>query len=240
MRNASLQLLALLALGCAPAAPTTDECVNAPVLDAPASGCTVVGLEVAGEDTCTINGVQTVTGSWVELRHPADRSATLSLRVLSMPDGCDASGARCPTAHVTQGGVPPCSCAVEGGLDSFTLPTTTTFELPLLAPQQAVLLRPAGAIYEVSICVNDDEPFPTCGADGSCFALGSVTASGNCACLPSCRVDDDCPQPRTGTIRARCEPIGCTLPCGVDDACPAAQSCVDRGGANGPICMAPL
>jgi hypothetical protein len=231
-------VLALAALACSPAPPRGNECLNAPVLRAPETGCTVIGLEVAGEDTCAMVGVTSHRGSWLELRHPADRAATLSIRLVTSPPRCDAPGAVCPTAHFTQGGVVPCACDFEG-LDSLNI-ASAPLEVRLSAPEQSVLLAPPGAVYEISLCVDGGDAFPTCEASGECAPFNTFQTEGHCACLPACVTDDDCPQPRSGTVSARCEPVGCTLPCGADEVCPDGQACIARSGSTDSICMAPL
>lgn len=232
-------VVTLAAVGCA--ASSAEQCRDAPVLRAPESGCTVVGIEAAGEDACLFGETMMVTGSWVRVTHAVDRAAHIELRVLSLPSTCQVDGTGCPSAHVSRGSAGSCGCAT-GDLDSLPLSSdrTTSLSFPLLAPEHDVLLRPAGAVFEVSVCGDDGEPFPTCDAEGACLALGAIHSAGACACLPPCATDADCPQPRTGGARARCEPLGCTLPCGAASTCPEGQACAERGGTAGPICMTQL
>jgi hypothetical protein len=238
-------MVALALVSIAGCAPPPLGCENAPVLHAPESGCIAFQLEVGNDDSCPYRSatgeMRTVTGSWVRLTHPADRFTAIGFRPVSSPLPCDgAEQPGCPVVLLTRGGVAPCSCELgDSDVSSFGL--DSLFVPALVAPEQDALLGPPGAVFEVSLCVEDRDAFPTCSeADGQCDGGGFLWSLGQCTCLPRCRVDADCPQPRTGTVEAHCDPMGCILSCDATDTCPDGQSCIDGPNTPGAVCMAPL
>lgn len=217
-------------------------------------GCKTIMFTVGDEGGCTYIGdsgevLQENEGEWLRLVHPADRATRLVLRMVSSPVECTVDGPDCPYARLTTGGANACECR-SGQLDNLPLPVTETFEWPLQGgTEQQVLLSPVGAVFEVSICTSEEEPFPVCALDPEHpedmpVCPGNLGRAGNteyCACFPPCAADSDCPIPRTGTVTPRCDDGSCILPCGPSAVCPDGFACISEPpfSAEEPACMAP-
>jgi hypothetical protein len=221
------------------------ECARAPDLVAPTSGCATL-VYTATEGGCSLRSagdvVQAIPGGWIRLMRDPLRATSLRVRLIDGADDCDATGDGCPTMHLTTGGAAPCACDTET-LHSFSISRTEPFEWPVFAPEPYVMLGPNRATFEVSLCVGDGDPFPTCaGASAEpshdCQGFGALVSGGRCACRPPCAAVEDCP--RTASAAAlRCEGGACILGCATDADCPTGQLCTTApDGAQ--ICMSPL
>lgn len=218
--------------------PSCDQSVA--ILVAPEDGCATI--EVVADDAghCAYtdaNGetLQEFSGTWLRLTHPRDREARLVVRTVSVVERCTEDGPSCPYARLTTGGAAACECRLHE-LDNLPLPFDEPFEWPLHGGgEQQVLLSPAGAVFEVSVCVGNGDAFPVCATNdlGEPVCPGNLDRFGDdafCACLPSCEDDDDCPLPRSGSVTPRCDSglDRCILPCTPTDACPDGQEGVEE------------
>lgn len=218
--------------------PACDSSI--PTLKAPAVGCETITFTVEEDQGCSYDGApsiedeeQWIAGAWLRLRHSADVAARVRFRSVSLPRPPIMDGPDAPYAFLTTARAGPCMCTA-GELQALPLPLDDVFEWPLLAGQeQQVLLRPVGAVFDVSVCAGDADPYPVCmdrgedppACEGGIPATGSDT---HCACLPPCVADEDCPVPISGNVTPLCDAEGqCVLPCETaSDVCPDGQECV--------------
>jgi hypothetical protein len=163
-------MLAAVALVCVPACVertlvigddrTAQACADAVLVDAPPSGCTTVPVESRSPYGCSLRDpaghwLEEHAGTWVRLRRPADREATLRIVVLAGAPVCgpgDGGVSDCgAAAELTTTGDAPCAC-VLGSLERHPLSVGGATEIPLVSTEQEVLLEPFGATFEVSLC----------------------------------------------------------------------------------------
>ncbi len=242
--------IVVLALGCVEetfligGSESVEACLRAPTIEAPLAPGSCVSLLVSGSSSvaCTRSlgdgREQPMTGQWVRISRPSrEWRATISVRV---NDGACVDTS-CSEAILTRDAALPCGCNGEP-TQRLGRVEVGGAAVPLFMQQQELLVSGSG-LFEVTVCTDEIDPWPSCsGASCEGESLSVFGADGNhesgCQCLLPCDTDADCLPRRGVAATPRCSLFGCVLDCSTNADCGPGGACQFSdmfGGVSGCI-----